>query len=219
FIYGAEETQGTNEPTVERSASFDNPSAAGRLNPDGERALQIAIDTLRKQQPVDRLELGDTLLDLGDWYAIGGNTVKANETYRLAYQELQAAGAAQKLAMPQVLAYRPPASSVQRARPVNPEEYEERTVEARLTIGPNGRVTQAVSVGGDAPEASVRATLMALRKARYRPRIEAGGPVEAQDVPHVERLLVRKTQPPAAPGKATSSTPLAPRQSGPTAGA
>lgn len=190
YIYGPEEVE---------QQSFDQPDApnnllqrGSRLNPDGEKALQIAIATLKKQSPENHAELGDTLVDLADWYLIVANAAKAGASYKLAWEELEKAAQTDKLAQPQQLFYRPSASSVQRFRPDKPEDYEPRSIETRLTIGVDGRVTDAVSVASDAPEANIKMVLQYLRRARYRPRIDATGPVETKDVPYTERILIRK---------------------------
>jgi tetratricopeptide (TPR) repeat protein len=207
FIYGPEEAEDASTDPFGAQGQASNTAPGGaRMNPDGEKALRIAVDTLNKQQPIDRLELGETLLDLGDWYQIAGSPSKALDTYRAAFTELNAINVAAKLATPLQLAYRAPASSTLRARPSKPEEYEERSAELRLTIGRDGRVLDAVGVGGDAPDASIRSVVIAVKRARYRPRIEAEGPVEAKDVPFTERLLLRKS---ATPAPAAAPTPAA----------
>ena len=67
---------------------FQNTSAMpqigqdNRLNPDGERALRFALDALSKAEPVDRRARGETLVELGDWYLIGGAQAKATDAYR-----------------------------------------------------------------------------------------------------------------------------------------
>ncbi len=45
--------------------------------------------------------------------------------------------------------------------------------------------------GGDAPESAQRATVSAIKKARYSPKFEAGEPVETQGVILREKILVK----------------------------
>ncbi len=198
YIYGPEET--APDPTQRSDAAGNNPSS-GRLNPDGEKALQIAIATLNKQQPDGHQELGETLIDLGDWYLIAGVTSRSNDIYRLAWKQLSLAGLANQVEVPKVLSYRATPSSTLRMRPEKPAEFDTRTVETRLTIDVDGRVREAVSTASDAPEASVKAVLAALKRARYRPRIDASGAVETRDLPYTEKVYVRKPADAAPPGK------------------
>jgi hypothetical protein len=197
YIYGPEEVE---QAPTERPDSPNNLLQTGnRLNPDGEKALLIAIATLNKQTPVNHAELGDTLVDLADWYLIVANANKAGGSYKAAWQELEKAGQTEQLAQPRQLFYRPSAASVQRFRPDKPEDYEQRSIETRLTVGADGRVSDAVSVASDAPEANVKMVLQYLKRARYRPRVDATGPVETKDVSYTELILVRK--PGTAPAK------------------
>jgi tetratricopeptide (TPR) repeat protein len=189
YIYGPEEAA---ETTQRSDAAGNNISSGSRLNPDGEKALQIAITTLNKQRPLDHKELGDTLIDLGDWYLIAGSANKSNDAYRLAWQQLDLAGLASQVASPKILSYRAMPNSTLRLRPDQPDEYDTRTVETRLTVGVDGKVLDAISVKSDAPEATVKAVLGALRRARYRPRIDATGAVETKDLPYTESIYVRK---------------------------
>lgn len=190
YIYGPEEVE---QQTFEQADAPNNLLQRGsRLNPDGEKALQIAIATLNKQSPVNHAELGDTLVDLADWYLIVANANKAAASYQLAWAELEKAKQTEKLSQPRQLFYRPSASSVQRFRPDKPEDYEQRSIETRLTIGADGRVIDAVSVASDAPDANIKMVLQYLKRARYRPRVDATGPVETKDVPYTELILVRK---------------------------
>ena len=194
YIYGPEEV--TQDPAQPSEAPGNNLTA-GRLNPDGEKALQIAIATLNKQQPDGHQELGETLVDLGDWYLIAGAASRSNDAYRLAWKQLNMAGAANQVEVPKVLSYRATASSTLRMRPDKPDEYDTRTVETRLTLDAEGRVREAVSTASDAPDASVKAVLAALKRARYRPRIDATGAVETKDLPYTEKVYVRKPVAPA----------------------
>ena len=194
YIYGPEEV--TQDPAQPSEAPGNNLTA-GRLNPDGEKALQIAIATLNKQQPDGHQELGETLVDLGDWYLIAGAASRSNDAYRLAWKQLNMAGAANQVEVPKVLSYRATASSTLRMRPDKPDEYDTRTVDTRLTLDAEGRVREAVSTASDAPDASVKAVLAALKRARYRPRIDATGAVETKDLPYTEKVYVRKPVAPA----------------------
>ncbi len=197
YINGPEETADTSQ----LSDAAGNNISVGRLNPDGERALQIAIATLNKQQPVIHQDLGETQLEFGDWYLLAGSPSKSNDAYRLAFRELESAGSASILATPKSLAYRATPSSTLRMRPEKPEDFDIRNVETRLVVGADGRVLDAVSVGGDAPDASIKAVVAALKRARYRPRLDASGAVETKELLYTERVYVRKPVVAATPAK------------------
>lgn len=192
FIYGPEEAEAPPDP-FQSNASLQQLGQESRLNPDGERALRYALEALSKVDPVDRRARGETLVELGDWYLIGGATAKANQAYREGWKELVAAGndAAALLQAPRRLAYRPPSASIARARPNDPGSYEERYVETRFKVLADGKVDDVETVGTDAPQSIEKATQYAVRKARYAPRLENGEPVATEGVTLRERVLVK----------------------------
>jgi tetratricopeptide (TPR) repeat protein len=198
FIYGPEETEQAPDPFATSSAMPQIGQNENRLNPDGERALRYALEALAKADTPDPRARGETLVELGDWYLIGGAPAKASEAYREGWQQLGAAGndAPALLARPRRLAYRPPSASIARARPSDPGNYEERFVEVRFNVMPDGRVVDVETVATDAPASIEKATLLAVRKARYAPRIENGEPAVTQGVTLRERVLVKAPQKP-----------------------
>lgn len=208
FLYGPEDPgAASNDPLAPVA-----PSSEGRLNPDGERALRLALDALARQRPPDTAARAATLIELGDWYLIGGATSRAHEAYRQGWAEASAAGAdaLTPLTMPRRLAYRPPSISVTRASPSRPEDFEERFVEVRFTVGVDGRVSGVETVATDAPPAAERAVAFAVRKARYAPRLANGEPVETTGVLLRERVLVKRANAtpadPAPSAQAAGST-------------
>ncbi len=205
FIYGPEETEQPPDPFASSSAMPQIGQNENRLNPDGERALRFALAALAKAEPPDQRARGETLVELGDWYLIGGAPARANEAYREGWSELNAAGndAVAMLSTPRRLAYRPPSASIARARPNDPGEFEEHFVDVRFKVLPDGKVTDVETVGTDAPAAIEKATLFAVRKARYAPRVENGQPVLTEGVTLRERVLVKA---PATPAAAPSPT-------------
>ena len=211
FLYGPEDAEAASSDIFTPSISATGPE--GRLNPDGERALRIALDSLARATPPDRRARSATLVELGDWYLIGGNTARAIETYKEGWTEAVAAGgdAVALLSSPRRLAYRPPSIAVSRATPSKPEEYEERFVEARFTVSRDGKVSDVATASTDAPQNAERAVLFAVRKARYAPRLENGETVDTPGVTLRERVLVKRgaAAPESAPAAAPESAPAA----------
>ncbi|MFO1425991.1 MAG: tetratricopeptide repeat protein [Steroidobacteraceae bacterium] len=198
FIYGPEDAENvqSNDP-FQAGPTPQITNEVGRLNPDGERALRLALDVLTKASPVDRLERGQTLVELADWHLIGGANAKAADAYAAAWTDLLAAEAAgeaarQALLAPRRLAYRPPSNSVARLHPEDPENYEEHYVEARFKVQKDGRVADAATAATDASAAAEKAVLFSVRKSRWAPRLEDGKPVDTEGVTLRERLLIRK---------------------------
>ena len=196
FVNGPEDVQATQDqlqlPEMGPGAVVDGE----RLNPDGERALRLAMAAIDKAQPVNHEKRGETLVELGDWFMSSGALAKATDSYREAWKELTLAGATTLLEAPRLLAYRPPASAVGRSK-LSADESEERFVELRYTVTKDGRTDNIETVGSDATESAQRSVVSALKKARYAPRFQNGEPVETLAVTRRERLLV-KAKPPAA---------------------
>jgi TonB family protein len=170
------------------------PIDGQRLNPDGERALRLALQAIEKNKPIDHKKRGETLVELGDWFMSAGALGRGTDTYREAWKELQQGGDTSMLTSPRLLAYRPPASSVRRSR-LDEDESEERFVEVRYTVTRDGRTENVEAVQSDAAEGAQRSVVSAVKKARYSPRFENGEPVETQAVVLRERLLVKVKQP------------------------
>jgi TonB family protein len=188
FLNGPEEEGADGEPFG--SASLADSSNVLRLNPDGERALRMALQTLERTEPVDQRRRGETFVELGDWFTSGGAFTKGVENYREAWKALSQAGSTDVLEAPRLIAYRPPPSSVQRSS-LNEENSEEHFVEVKLTVTPEGRTTDVELLSSDAPESMQKSVLSSARKARYSPRFENGEPVATPGVALRERVLVR----------------------------
>jgi tetratricopeptide (TPR) repeat protein len=192
FVNGAEEVPTAPDPF---GASADMPVVADgqRLNPDGERALRLALAALDKSTPVDHKKRGETLVELGDWYFSAGALSKGIDVYREAWKDLAQANATKILEQPRMLQYRPPPSSVKRSH-LDPDESEERYAEVKYTVTKDGHTDNVTLVGGDAAESTQKSVVSALKKARYAPRFENGEPVDTPDVTWRERLLIRVKQ-------------------------
>jgi tetratricopeptide (TPR) repeat protein len=193
-LNGSEDEQRESPMTPTDFSSFElSPFAmvARGFNPDGERALQAALQALEKEEPMDHTRVGETGVDLGDWYLSSGDSVKAMNAYRAAWKELQLGGSTTLLAEPRQLAYRPPQASVTRTR-LEPKDADEHFVEVHFTVTPDGRTTDIATTASDAPEPVQKAVINAVKRARYGPRLEDGEPVAASDVALRERVVSKR---------------------------
>jgi tetratricopeptide (TPR) repeat protein len=162
-----------------------------RLNPDGERAILLALRTIDKAQPVDHMRRGVALVELGDWYVSGGVLPRGLQAYREAWKDFELGGSTAALAAPRQLAYRPPLSSVTRAKGDH-DNMDEHFVEVSFTVTKDGRTTDVTTSGTDATESQQKAVVSAIRKAHYAPRLENGEPADTEGVKFRERLLSKK---------------------------
>src|SRR5262249_97301 len=144
-----------------------------RLNPDGERAILLALKAIDKAQPVDHMRRGAALVELGDWYLSGGVVPQGIQSYREAWKEFESGGSTALLAAPGQVAYRPPLASVTRSRG-DRDNMDEHFVEATFTVTREGRTTDIKTLSSDATESQQKAVLTAVRRARYAPRLEQG---------------------------------------------
>lgn len=189
FVNGsdASNSQADSDPTVENSA---------RLNPEGERAILLALRAIDKTEPVDHMRRGTALVELGDWFMSDELLARGLHAYQLAWKEFELGGATATLAAPRQLAYRSPLAAVSRSK-ADHDNLEEHFVEVGFTVTKEGR-TAALSVEAtDATQSQQKTVLAALRKARYAPRLDNGEPVDTPGVKFRERLLSRKARAPA----------------------
>lgn len=162
---------------------------------EGERALRVAIERLRAAQPVDTRKLGEVQTDLGDWYLTAGAEPRAMALYRDAWNSLSAVGAADSLAAPQALTYRPPSLAVSRGSQ-DADRYAQQDVQLRLSIDATGRVREAVVTNAAPERESVeRSVIAAARRAQFRPSIVGGEPVATGEATFSERMWVKLPEP------------------------
>ena len=162
-----------------------------RLNPDGERAILLALKAIDKAQPVDHTRRGAALVELGDWYMSGGVLPQSIQAYRDAWKEFEASGSTATLTDPRQLAYRAPPSSVTRFKG-DRDSMDEHFVEVTFTVTKDGRTADVKTLSSDATESQQKAVLAAVRRAHYAPRLDQGEPVDTKDVTLRERLLSKK---------------------------
>jgi TonB family protein len=198
FVNGIDASNGQERPPdvympqPEADPAVENSQ---RLNPDGERALLLALRTIDKSEPVDHMRRGGALLELGDWYVSGGVLSRGLQSYREAWKEFELGGSTAALAAPRQLAYRAPLSSVSRSK-ADHDNLEEHFVEVTFTVTKEGRTAEVTVSQTDATESQQKAVLSAVRRARYAPRIQNGEPADTPGVKFRERLLSKKPHTP-----------------------
>jgi TonB family protein len=194
--YRLEFVNGSEEPPAQDVFQSANPDVTGmtgdaqRLNPDGERALRLALQAIEKNQPVDHKRRGDTLVELGDWYVSAGGLGRGVESYKEAWKDYLAARDTTVLTQPRLLVYRPPPASSKRST-LKPDESEAHYVEVKFTVTQDGRTDDVQVASSDATENVQRAVVSAVKKARYSPKLEDGEPVNTKDVTLREKILVK----------------------------
>ena len=166
---------------------------AQRLNPDGERAILMALKAIDKTEPIDHTRRGAAFVELGDWYLSGGLPNRGLASYRRAWKEFELGGSTAALAAPRQLAYRAPLASVSRAKgDKDRDNVEEHFVEVGFTVNSEGHTSDVVAVESNATPSQQKTVMSAIRRARYAPRLEHGEPVETTGVRFRERLLSKR---------------------------
>jgi len=185
----------------EESPAYVDPFATGfsvasphAPNPDGERALNVALETIDKTKPTDHRARGMTLMELGDWYLCEDQVQRGLTRYREAWKEFEQAGSTALLTAPRLLAYRaPPTAAIH--SPLADRDAEQHLVEATFLVTRDGH-TSGVTVGtSDASTAQQRSVVSAVKRARYGPRLENGEPVDTPGVKFTEKVLSKKPRP------------------------
>ena len=169
----------------------------------GESTLTAALALIDANQPVDQQLRGEVLSDLGDWYLIGNALRRSYDSYADAWKSFSMVGNTTYLAVPRILGYRPSISSVERSQ-LEPADAVVKAVEMHLTVDRDGHVDEVTSPTTDVPDAIVRSSITAMKRARFAPRVENGAPVPTENVVFVERVMIKATSPTASPGEATA---------------
>lgn len=194
FVFGEAEESVASASNASMADSMLQRAVAAPSS-EGERALRVALERLRAAQPVDSRLVGEVLTDLGDWYLTADAGARAMSAYREAWNALSAVGAADSLAAPVPLTYRPPSLAVARGQQ-DATRYAQQDVQLRLSVDAAGRVREAV-VTNPAPERESieRSVMTALRRAVFRPSIVGGEPVATGEAQFTERVWVRLPDP------------------------
>lgn len=196
-LYGPEVEPDPTAVMNDNPASLMQSGFSQRMSSEGERALRMALEILARTQPGDLRTRGETLAQLGDWYLISGNSTRMTRHYIEAWQLLDSAGngARALLEQPRLLYYKPTPMSVTRFTPNDPSAYTVSRVELKLTVGRDGKVTDAVVVASDAPDATQRSVIAAVKRARYAPRLVDGTVADTTEIPLTETVYVRTSTP------------------------
>ena len=204
YLYGETEESAAAANSASMSDSMLQRVMTGPPS-DGERALRVAVERIRAATPLDSRLLGEVLTDLGDWFLTASNEQRAWPAYREAWNALSAVGAAEPLATPAPLTYKPPSVAVSRSVE-DPELFRQQDVQLRLSVNAMGDVRDAV-VTNPAPDAesAERAVISALKRSVFRPAIVGGEPVASGEAPFHERVWV-KLPDPDKPAKAPANT-------------
>ena len=155
-----------------------------RLDPEGARALSEAIELLEASPDPPAGLMSRALLEQADWLMTAGQTDEALLYYRRAWpllESLAAQGAANPLASPRRLLYRPPQGQ-RRSRLLTGSDVVERRGEFVVTLDARGKPVGVEAAGSSLSEAQADQIARALRRAIYSPAYEAGEAVAGADL-------------------------------------
>lgn len=160
------------------------------LNPEGERALQRALQILQADPsastPETRIE---TLLQMGDWYQIRKSPREAQPYYQRAWQLIHTTpglsdSVTNALNIPLRVYY--PTPEIVAHVPARAEEVRSHYVQVEFTIDADGSVSDARIVGHDTRDRYARDVLDAVRESRFRPKFVDGQAVAAPRITYRE---------------------------------
>jgi hypothetical protein len=169
----------------------------GRLLFDrlGEDSLKRAVALLRSQPEVDRVELVETLLELGDWYQMGRLSRDAVSAYKDAWLESKAPGYAGEalFRIPVAVLYRAQDTGVvMRRPPPNRESFQRYWVDFDFTVTREGEVKDIRISDSNAPGPYQWRLKKSLGQMRFRPRFKDGEPVDTLHATSRQGMWVEK---------------------------
>src|SRR5262245_15489736 len=141
--------------------------------PRGEEALLEALKLLAGQTDAASASLrAATLVELGDYYTVGDQFDKALPSYREAWRQRSAAGSGTAgFGEPVRLLFRAAADSWgRRPEATDSSPASEHFVELEYTVTADGQAEDVRSVSSDVNNGTERLVVLAMRKARFRPR-------------------------------------------------
>jgi hypothetical protein len=160
----------------------------------GEESLKQAVKILRAQPKIERTELVDTLLDLGDWYQVDSTWRSALDSYKEALVEAKSLNDTPTLfTEPVPVIYRMEDIGVTLKHPLkNPEDYDLYWVKFDFTVTHDGEVTKLKVVESDTPDTHKTSITESFQRTRFRPRFAQGEPVGTAHVRFRQGLYVKK---------------------------
>ena len=149
-----------------------------RLDRDGHKALQRALDILEKQNDPPAALMIRTLVELGDWYMAGRQPAVALAHYTRAagiFADHPPEGAAHPLLQPRLVVFHPPLSSISyRLKPR--AEVIVRNASFTLTVTDRGEPRDILQTGSDMSSMQAFQLQQALQGASFSPRFEGDQP-------------------------------------------
>ncbi len=166
-------------------------SSNKRLDLLGETSLKRAVRVLQAHANQDRSELIDALLDLGDWYQMGEMRRDALRIYGEAWKESVAAGTP-ILTTPEPILFRTELGIALRRPPPDREGYNRYWADLDFTVDREGRVAHVKIGETNAPKSLQWRLVDGFAATRYRPRFEAGEPVDTTHLRYRQGMWVEK---------------------------
>jgi tetratricopeptide (TPR) repeat protein len=178
----------------QRSALFHDaltpysPSlSTGSLSSEGQKSLERAVAIAADRPDPSPVQLADVRTQLGDWYQSKQAVDEALPSYQLAWQaavgqSVDGTPLTEKLFGRPVLLYYEPPDGWDRYYGRPSEDVEVRNVEVEFTVTAQGAVVNPSVVSDDGDPKHGSQTARAVQRARYRPRLEAGKPVDTPGV-------------------------------------
>ena len=164
-------------------ANLPNGSAERRVGVlnrfgPGEAALKEAIRIYQRQTPVATVETSATLVELGDWYLLFNKLDLAMLAYREARGQLAQLPEQQRALFAEAtpVYFRPPA--IPRRPPLDAIPEYRGYVDMAFDVSERGEISNVQVLGATPQDLLTKQALEAMRRARYRPRLDdAGNPV------------------------------------------
>jgi tetratricopeptide (TPR) repeat protein len=200
FLYGAQDAESKDPVMTDNGFGMGAPSLTqnqNRLEPEGERLLQTALNLLQNANgPAGTRLKRDTTIDLGDWKWVAGEKKTAIQNYATAWDlmttaERASTGPENPLAWPYLLLYSAPRAATKNPK-AKPEDIEEKFVQMKFPVNDQGKVGDIKVTNSDASESQQKAVMAALHRALYRPRFVDRKPAAADGVEFREILYNKR---------------------------
>lgn len=173
-------------PEIVSAAQFD--AARTRLDRYGQRSLERAVEILSRHLDTHAAEYHETLLELGDWHQLADHHNSALKTYRTLWRSLHA-GESEPASMalldtPEALLGGHNGNPRLRRPPADDDRLQKYTVDLDFDVTRLGRVSDVKVVESNAPKDLQMRIIRDFKQTRFRPRFDAGEPVDTADLYH-----------------------------------